>query len=58
VGYDPTNALPILLRTEAATKLDIWKPAVRVARFVPKRLLELTDLFSPTLIYVTQKTNN
>jgi 2-polyprenyl-3-methyl-5-hydroxy-6-metoxy-1,4-benzoquinol methylase len=57
-GHDISNALPILLRTEASRKLDMWKPAVQVARFVPKPLLDRTDLFSPTLIYVIQKADD
>lgn len=53
-----TNALPLLLTTPAAKKLDTWRFATRLAKFVPRRLLNATEYLSPTLIYIIQKPEN
>lgn len=49
------NALPLLLTTDAAKKLDTWQWARTIARFVPKSLLDLSQYASPTLIYIVRK---
>jgi ubiquinone/menaquinone biosynthesis C-methylase UbiE len=54
-GAKVTNALPILLTTDAAKKLDTWQFLITASRFVPKSLLNATQYISPTLIYVVHK---
>lgn len=49
------NALPLLLRGKAASKLDVWKYAQIISRYMPKMVLDLTQYFSPTLIFLIQK---
>ncbi len=48
------NALPLLAVSPASVSLDIWRPAARLARRLPRRWLELTRHLSPTLIYLVR----
>lgn len=54
-GTHVKNALPLLLKSDAAKTLDTWTFAVKVAKFLPSWLLNLTQYVSPTLIYVARK---
>lgn len=56
-GHTVSNALPLLLTTKAAKKLDTWKFAVKAARFTPGFVLEVTQYVTPTLIFLIKKTD-
>lgn len=53
--HEVKNALPMLVTGEASEKLDTWKGATTIAKYVPKAALNLTQYMSPTLIFLVQK---
>jgi SAM-dependent methyltransferase len=50
-----TNALPLLLKSEAIKTLDTMGRLSKVISHMPKIVLESTRYFSPTLIYLIEK---
>lgn len=54
-ALEVTNALPLLLRSSASTKLDTWSFFTKICKHLPYQVLNLTQYFSPTLIYLIRK---
>lgn len=52
--YEVHNALPDLVKRQSET-LDVARGPARLLRHVPRRLLETSKYWSPTLIYVIKK---
>lgn len=56
--HEVTNALPMLVTGDASKKLDTWKSATTIAKYMPKFVLNLTQYMSPTLIFLVRKTGD
>ena len=53
--HNVSNALPILLKSNAVASLDTMNGITSVIKYLPPWFLQLTGLLSPTLIYVIRK---
>lgn len=54
-SHDVRNALPLLVVGRASERLDTWKTATTIAKYVPGFLLNFTQYISPTLIFLIKK---
>jgi ubiquinone/menaquinone biosynthesis C-methylase UbiE len=55
LGGKTHNALVDLMKGESSKSLDMWGGILKVTKYVPKFLLNISQYFSPTLIFVIRK---